>query len=488
MSTTAMGGVRLSVWVEILKEAAFAAVIALALTVTLIGMNTVSENSKLVIEYRWVEVGWATLLVFIGRIGLSLIGHGVTIPAAIVSAAVAVIGYFVPAPELVRVIMMLGGVVIALRAVAAYSKQGKPPTDAPPVMDQVAAYVSRSARVFGPIALVVVIALPLIWPSRYVIDVMTLVFTYIMLGWGLNIVVGLAGLLDLGFVAFFAVGAYSYALLGTQGWSFWACLPVAGLLSACSGLLLGFPVLRLRGDYFAIVTLGFGEIIRIVLINWADFTGGPNGIGNIPRPSFFGLAEFTDAPEPGVTAFNDLFGIAFDPNHRVFFLYYLIVALALMVHMVSVRLRRLPLGRSWEALREDDIACQSLGINRRNIKLAAFMISATFGGLAGAFFATRQGFVSPESFTFIESAVILAIVVLGGLGSQVGVVLATILIIGLPEVFRDLDQYRMIVFGGAMVAIMLWRPRGLLAHREPSLLLHGASGWLTRLGKKEARS
>ncbi len=488
MSVTAMAGSRPVDWVAIIKEAAFSAVIAFALTVTLIGMNTVSENSKLVIQYRWAEVAWATGLVFLGRIGLSLIAHGVALPAAVLSAAAAVIGFFAPAPELVRVILVGGGLVIALRGAMAWQKQGKPPSDAPPVMDRVAAYVSRSSKVFGPIALLVMIALPIIWPSRYAIDVLTLVFTYIMLGWGLNIVVGLAGLLDLGFVAFFAVGAYSYALLGTQGWSFWACLPVAGILSAMSGLLLGFPVLRLRGDYFAIVTLGFGEIIRIVLINWSDFTGGPNGIGNIPRPSFFGLAEFTETPAAGVTAFHEMFGIPFDTNHRVFFLYYLIVALALLVHLVSVRLRRLPLGRSWEALREDDIACQSLGINRRNIKLAAFMISATFGGLAGAFFATRQGFVSPESFTFIESAVILAIVVLGGLGSQVGVVLATVLIIGLPEVFRDLEEYRMIVFGGAMVAIMLWRPHGLLAHREPSLLLHGASGWLARLGKKEARS
>jgi branched-chain amino acid transport system permease protein len=297
------------------------------------------------------------------------------------------------------------------------------------------------------------------------------VLTYVMLGWGLNIVVGLAGLLDLGYVAFYAVGAYSYAIIANEfGWSFWVCLPLAGLFAAFFGVILGFPVLRLRGDYLAIVTLGFGEIIRIVLLNWASFSGGPNGIAGIPRPSFFGMPFAASAPE-GVTTFHQFFGLDFTPDHRIIFLYYLILALALLTNAFTLRIRKLPVGRAWEALREDEIACRALGINPTNTKLTAFSIGAMFAGFAGAFFATRQGFISPESFTFIESAVILAIVVLGGMGSQIGIVLAAILLIGIPEFFRELAQFRMLAFGAAMVAIMVWRPRGLLAHREPSIRL-----------------
>lgn len=305
--------------------------------------------------------------------------------------------------------------------------------------------------------------------QRYAIDTATQVLIYIMLGWGLNIVVGLAGLLDLGYVAFYAVGAYTYALIATQfGWSFWVCLPLAGLFAAIWGIILGFPVLRLRGDYLAIVTLAFGEIIRIVLINWQSFTGGPNGITRIPRLDFFGLS-FDRNAEP---SFHGTFGLEFSPMHRIIFLYYVILALALLTNFVTMRLRRLPMGRAWEALREDEIACRSLGINTVTTKLTAFAIGAMFGGFAGAFFATRQGFISPESFTFHESALVLAIVVLGGLGSQLGVVIAAVALIGSSEFFRDLEEYRMLMFGGAMVAIMTWRPRGLVASRTPSVALH----------------
>jgi branched-chain amino acid transport system permease protein len=289
----------------------------------------------------------------------------------------------------------------------------------------------------------------------------------VMLGWGLNIVVGLAGLLDLGYVAFYAVGAYSYALLAQNfGWSFWICLPIAGLLAACWGVVLGFPVLRLRGDYLAIVTLAFGEIIRLVLTNWQSFTGGPNGITGIPRPSFFGI-PFTD-DENGFAA---TFGLEFTPTYRIVFLYYLILALALLTNWVTLRLRRLPIGRAWEALREDEIACRSLGINTTTTKLTAFAMGAMFGGIAGSFFATRQGFISPESFTFSESALVLAIVVLGGMGSQLGVAVAAFAMLGAFELFREFAQYRMLVFGIAMVLIMIWRPRGLVATRTPSVAL-----------------
>jgi branched-chain amino acid transport system permease protein len=256
-------------------------------------------------------------------------------------------------------------------------------------------------------------------------------------------------------------------------------LPLAGCLAAFWGILLGFPVLRLRGDYLAIVTLAFGEIIRLVLINWVDLTNGYAGISGIPRPAFFGI-PFT-ADDDGFAA---TFGLEFSPLYRTIFLYYLILGLALLTAFVTIRLRRLPIGRAWEALREDEIACRSLGINTTNTKLTAFAIGAMFAGFAGSFFAARQGFISPESFTFLESATILAIVVLGGLGSQVGVAIAAIVMIGGTELLRELDalkavfgpdfdptQYRMLVFGFAMVAIMVWRPRGLISARAPSLFL-----------------
>ncbi len=321
-------------------------------------------------------------------------------------------------------------------------------------------------------------------PLRYYFDLSILVLTYVMLGWGLNIVVGLAGLLDLGYVAFYAVGAYTFALLATTfGWSFWMCLPFAGLLAALWGIMLGFPVLRLRGDYLAIVTLAFGEIVRMVLLNWTNLTNGPNGISNIPKPTFFGL-PFGQAAAGGGETFSSFFGLRYDPIHAVIFLYYVIFALALVTNLVTLRLRRLPIGRAWEAMREDEIACRSLGINTTITKLTAFGTGALFGGFAGSFFATRQGFISPESFTFMESATILAIVVLGGMGSQLGVALSAIVMVGGFEALRhtsglkvifgsdfDPSLYRMLLFGLAMVAIMVWRPRGIIGSRAPSITL-----------------
>ena len=361
-----------------------------------------------------------------------------------------------------------------------------------------------SARAFAIAGLVLLLVYPFLsmllvgkagaikWIDNFGIQVLI----YVMLGWGLNIVVGLAGLLDLGYVAFYAVGAYSYALLAANEpikqfmaemigpsfwplWAFWICLPVAGILSAFWGVILGFPVLRLRGDYLAIVTLAFGEIIRLVLINWIDLTNGYAGISGIPRPSFFGIPF--NASDTGFAA---VFGLEFSPLYRTIFLFYVILALALLTNWVTLRLRRLPIGRAWEALREDEIACRSLGINTTNTKLTAFAIGAGFGGFAGAFFAARQNFISPESFTFMESAVILAIVVLGGMGSQIGVAIAAFAMIGGTEILRELDwlkqifgsgfdptQYRMLIFGFAMVVVMIWRPRGLIATREPSIVL-----------------
>ncbi len=346
----------------------------------------------------------------------------------------------------------------------------------------------RAAQAFAAFGLGLIFIWPLLvllalgpggalkWIDNYGVQILI----YVMLGWGLNIVVGLAGLLDLGYVAFYAVGAYSYALLATNyGASFWICLPVAGCLAAFWGVLLGFPVLRLRGDYLAIVTLAFGEIIRIVLINFSALTNGDAGIASIPRATFFGLPFV-----PGPKGFDAFFGLPFSPIHRVVFLYYLILALALVTNLATLRLRRLPIGRAWEALREDEIACRSLGIDTTKTKLTAFALGAMFGGFAGAFFAARQGFVSPSSFNFTESATILAIVVLGGRGSQIGVAAAAIAIVGGSELLRELDflkhvfgedfdptQYRMLLVGLAMVMMMNWRPRGFVSTREPSIFL-----------------
>ena len=368
------------------------------------------------------------------------------------------------------------------------SWRGRTRREVGPANAALAKRVGHAGKYIAAVLLVAAIALPFTG-SRYYIDLATLVLTYIMLGWGLNIVVGLAGLLDLGYVAFYAVGAYSYALLATTfGLGFWVCLPLAGILAALWGVLLGFPVLRLRGDYLAIVTLAFGEIIRIVLTNWVSLTNGPNGITGIPRPTLFGLAF---SMEGGPGSFGGFFNIEPAVIQRIIFLYYVILGLALLTNWVSLRLRRLPLGRAWEALREDEVACRSLGINVRNTKLMAFGIGALFGGFAGAFFATRQAFISPESFTFIESATVLAIVVLGGLGSQLGVALAAIVMVGGLEALRDflsflgdqmnspvfagiageLPLYRMLIFGLALVVMMVLRPRGLISGRNPSVAL-----------------
>ncbi|MDD2704090.1 MAG: high-affinity branched-chain amino acid ABC transporter permease LivM [Acidocella sp.] len=340
----------------------------------------------------------------------------------------------------------------------------------PPRIPALSLGLAKSGKYAAPALLIFAIVMPFLPGIKNAsIDLGVLIMTYVMLGWGLNIVVGLAGLLDLGYVAFYAVGAYSFGLLSTNfGLGFWECLPLAGILAACWGVFLGFPVLRLRGDYLAIVTLAFGEIIRLVITNWVSLTGGPNGITDIPHPTLFGL-KFSMAGGPG--SFAGFFGITPSPSQRITYLYYIILVLALLTNWVTLRLRRQPLGRAWEALREDETACRSLGINVRNTKLTAFAIGAMFGGFAGCFFATRQAFISPDSFTFMESATVLAIVVLGGAGSQFGVVLAACVMIGVPELLQGLQIYRMLIFGAALVVIMIVRPRGFISTRRPTVAL-----------------
>jgi branched-chain amino acid transport system permease protein len=411
----------------VLKEAAITAFLAAVLFLPFIGLHADSEGAGLVIKHRWDSWAWFVVAAFVGRILL-----------------------------------------VIWRENPSHRTRD---TLARAVVAPVGGFFRKNMVTIGLVALVFAVIFP-ISPigNRYYVDVATTWMIYIMLGWGLNIVVGLAGLLDLGYVAFYAVGAYSYALLSqTFGWSFWICLPLAGVFAAFFGVILGFPVLRLRGDYLAIVTLGFGEIIRVILLNWYEVTNGPDGISGIERPTLFGLDFSRTAPEGG-TSFHEFFGLEYSSMTRVVFLFYLILALAVLTNLFTQRIRKLPVGRAWEALREDEIACRSLGMNPTNIKLSAFALGAMFGGFAGSFFATRQGFVSPESFTFIESAVILAIVVLGGMGSQIGVVIAAFFLVVVPEMAREFEQYRMLFFGAAMVVVMVWRPRGLLAYRDPTIL------------------
>lgn len=478
------------------REASITALVVFALAISLVGFVTLDATGGLAIQTRFVDVAVVMVIAFVGRVALILLRENrpkpVLIGAPVLIAAMlvlllsetffgaetgAAVKRFMPFNDpIVLWGILVVTVVLAVRAAYAQTHISSDLTmeEREKHMDAVGAQVQRASRLLGPMLLLVAIALPFMpFADRRLLDIGILVLMYVMLGWGLNIVVGLAGLLDLGYVAFYAVGAYSFALLATQlDVSFWLALPFAGLMAGLAGVILGFPVLRLRGDYLAIVTLGFGEMVRIILLNWYKFTRGPDGISGIPRPSFFGLAEFRQSVSEGIT-FADMFGLEYASIQRIIFLFYLILAMALIVNIFTMRIRKLPIGRAWEALREDETACRSLGINPRNTKLTAFGIGAMFAGFAGSFFATRQGFISPESFTFIESAVILAIVVLGGFGSQIGVVVAAVLLIGLPEFFRDLQQYRMLAFGMAMVLIMLWRPAGLLAHREPTLRLFG---------------
>ena len=410
-----------------IKDSIFTGLIALALFGPIVGLRTVAKNEALVVNPKWFVVIVIVFVCALGRFLTNLYVYKRDLKYGIQASV------------------------------------GKTITN---FLDTKGTQIALSAIIFS----LVFPFLP--FTDRYLMDIAIMMLTYIMLGWGLNIVIGLAGLLDLGYVAFYAVGAYSYALFAIHfGWSFWICLPIAGIFAAMFGVLLGFPVLRLRGDYLAIVTLAFGEMIRILLLNWYQLTKGPDGLTGIPRPSFFGL-PFKSFPEEGEQTFHTFFGLEYSPMQRIIFLYYLILVLALITNLFTIKIRRLPIGRAWEALREDEIACKSLGVNPRNTKLTAFAIGAMFGGFAGSFFATRQAFISPESFTFIESAIIVAIVVLGGMGSQTGVVLATVFLIGLIEVFRDFESYRMIAFGGAMVLIMIFRPRGILATRKPTIILH----------------
>jgi branched-chain amino acid transport system permease protein len=315
-------------------------------------------------------------------------------------------------------------------------------------------------RFIIPALIVIAIVFP-IFADKYLLTVVILGLIYVLLGLGLNIVVGLAGLLDLGYVAFYAIGAYGLALgYHYLGLGFWTVLPLSALMAAMAGCILGFPVLRMHGDYLAIVTLGFGEIIRLILTNWLSFTGGPNGMP-VPSPSFLGI-EFTRVAKDGGIPFHEFFGTEYNPNIKFMFIYGVLFLVVMLVLYIKHRLTRMPVGRAWEALREDEIACRAMGLNHVLVKLSAFTLGASTAGLAGVFFASYQGFVNPTSFSFFESALILAIVVLGGMGSTVGVVIAAFVLTVAPELLRGFAEYRVLLFGVLMVLMMIWKPRGLI--------------------------
>jgi branched-chain amino acid transport system permease protein len=293
--------------------------------------------------------------------------------------------------------------------------------------------------------LLVVVALIFPFANDYQTTILTTALMYVTLGLGLNIAVGLAGLLHLGYVAFYAVGAYTYALLHLYyGMGFWMALPLGGILATLFGIALGIPVLRLRGDYLAIVTLGFGEITRIVLVNWDALTHGPSGIALIPKPGLFGM-ELTS-------------------QQSIMYVYYLAVGMALLTVFATYRLQNSRIGRALMAMREDEIASQAMGIDITRTKLTAFALSAFFAGTAGVLFAAKTGFINPQSFTFMESAIILSIVVLGGMGSIIGVIIGALILILLPEYLREVGNYRMLIFGASMVIMMIFRPQGIVSN------------------------
>jgi len=306
--------------------------------------------------------------------------------------------------------------------------------------------------------LVVLFLLAVIYPQitdRYATDVAINVFLYICLGLGLNVVVGLAGMLDLGYIAFYGVGAYTYALLNvTFGVGFWICLPLAGAFATIAGCIVGYPTLRMRGDYLAIVTLGFGEIVRIILNNWMQLTNGPNGILGIKPISIF------------IPVFENGFSFELFWVKKLQFLYYFALALAILAIIAVRRLNTSRVGRAWESIREDETAAELMGVNTFIYKLLAYAMGAFFAGLAGSLFAARMRFVSPESFTFLESCMVLCMVVLGGMGSIPGIILGVVALIALPEVLRDFEAYRMLVFGATMIIMMLFRPAGLIPNKR----------------------
>ncbi|GAB4539270.1 MAG: hypothetical protein Fur0020_08190 [Thermodesulfovibrionia bacterium] len=304
-------------------------------------------------------------------------------------------------------------------------------------------YITQTPHYIRYILPVPILLFPF-YMKDYYIDVAILTGIYIILSLGLNVVVGFCGLLNLGFVAFYAMGAYSYAILNVKaGLGFWQSLPISLALSTASGFLLAIPALRLRGDYLAIVTLGFGEITRLILNNWDSFTGGPNGISGIQPPTLLGIS---------LGKLNTY--------------YYLVLLMVTITYIVIKRVKESRIGRAWMAIREDEVSASTSGINVTFYKFYAFSFGAFWAGLGGILFAAKMQFVSPESFTFMESVLILCMVILGGLGNIGGVMLGAVILVVLPEVLRGVQNYRMLAVGVGLILIMLFRPQGLFRCRK----------------------
>ena len=333
-----------------------------------------------------------------------------------------------------------------------------------PFTERAANWINQFPKIFTLGGLIV---LALIFPllaDNYMIDVGITCLIYVCLGLGLNIMVGLCGLLDLGYIAFYAVGAYSYSLLNlTFGVSFWAALPIGIVLGMIVGCIIGYPTLKMRGDYLAIVTLGFGEIVRLVLNNWDTLTAGPNGLFGMKRPALyypsFGESGFTWAT----------YYLKSLPA-----LYYFIFLIAILVIIGVRRLDNSRIGRAWIAIREDEVAAELSGVPTTWIKLLAYALGAAFASVAGAFFAAKLSYTNPNFFLFMESCIVLCIVVLGGIGSIPGIIVAAFVLIAAPEVFRQLEAYRMLAFGGIMTTMMIIKPEGLIPASRRRRELHEA--------------
>ena len=308
----------------------------------------------------------------------------------------------------------------------------------------------------GLVAGLALLLLPFLDPNPYHLDVLTTAWLYALLALGLNIIVGFVGLLNLGYAAFFAIGAYTYALANLHwGLNFWVGLPLSAAAAGLAGLILGLPAIRVRGDYLAIVTLGFGEIVRLTITNCERWTGGPNGLLGIANPS---LGRYD-------------FGVASAPY------YWLTLALVGAAAWVSWRLAGSRIGRAWAAIREDELAAQCMGINPVRLKLLAHGVGAAIGGVAGCVFVAKQGTITPDSFDFVLSVMVLAMVVLGGLGNPLGAIVGAVTLTVLPELLREFMAYRILLFGATLILMMRFRPQGLLGSRQiqRELRVHGTA-------------
>lgn len=345
---------------------------------------------------------------------------------------------FLPFKGLESALVLFGGLALGLTAIFILGRLGIRTVALDIIFTEASKY-----RIPLAICLISLFAACPLILNNYFIDVIIMAGIYSILSIGLNVIVGFTGLLNLGFAAFYACGAYTYALLNTKlGLGFWVCLPVSALLTSCIGFLLAVPALRLRGDYLAIVTLGFGEIMHLILNNWDSLTHGPNGISGI-EPPVIGNINFSDL--------------------RLF--YYLVMVILLFSLFVIRRVELSRYGRAWKAIKENEIAAASVGINTMKYKLFAFAFGSFWAGVAGILFAAKMQFVSPESFTFIESLLILSMVILGGLGNTYGAVLGAFLLILLPEALREVQLYRMLIMGIGLILLMRFRPQGLLGVR-----------------------